>query len=51
MWFLNDTPMHRIGALTDHLLTYRLARFLPSKIYASLAKYSASLDENASHSH
>jgi hypothetical protein len=51
MWFLNNTPMHRIGALTDHLLTYRLARFLPSKIYASLAKHSASLDENASHSH
>jgi hypothetical protein len=36
MWFLNNTPMHHIGALSDQVITYRLARFLPSKIYASL---------------
>ena len=36
MWFINNTPMHHIGALSDQVITYRLARFLPSKIYASL---------------
>ena len=30
MWFLNNTPMHQFGALSDHLITYRLARFLHS---------------------